>query len=143
MPETKGRPRPPRSALKPLSGPFPSIEATLPARVTLPSDLSGSLKYLEDAQLKRLQDAVALEINRRNQGASLNETGLPQTTGTSSQSSRLGNKTNSPEDIPLAKANLVRASFKAGLKPAAIARNFRIPQSWVNGILSGAEKPKG
>jgi hypothetical protein len=52
------------------------------------------------------------------------------------------NKTNSPEDIPLAKANLVRASFKAGLKPAAIARNFRLPQSWVNRIVSGTEKPK-
>jgi hypothetical protein len=138
MREIKGRTRPPGSALKARSVAFPSTEATLPAPVTLPSDLSGSLKYLEDAQLTRLQDAVVLEINNRKQGASLQETGLPQTAGASSQPS----PTNIPEDIPLAKANLVRASFKAGLKPAAIARNFRIPQSWVNHILSGAEKPK-
>src|SRR3954468_1399798 len=139
MPETTGRTRPPGPALKPLSA---APEAALPARVTLPTDLSGSLKYLEDAQLKRLQDAVALEINRRKQGASLQQTGLPQAAGTSSQSATLGNESNTPQDIPLAKANLIRASFKAGLKPAAIARNFRIPQSWVNRILSGAEKPK-
>ena len=88
------------------------------------------------------QEAVAFEINRRNQGASLTETALPKTTGTSSQPSMLGNKTNSPEDIPLAKANLIRASFMAGLKPATIARNLRLPQSWVNRILSGTEKPK-
>jgi len=125
--------------LKPLSA---ATEPALPARVTLPTDLSGSLKYLDDAQLKRLQDAVALEINRRKQGASLQEAGLPQTAGTSSQPATLGNESNTPQDIPLAKANLIRASFKAGLKPAAIARNFRIPQSWVNRILSGAEKPK-
>jgi hypothetical protein len=139
MPETTGRTRPPGPTLKPLSA---APEAALPARVTLPTDLSGSLKYLEDAQLKRLQDAVALEINRRKQGASLQQTGLPQAAGTSSQSATLGNESNTPQDIPLAKANLIRASFKAGLKPAAIARNFRIPQSWVNRILSGAQKPK-
>ena len=68
--------------MKPLSA---ATEPALPARVTLPTDLSGSLKYLDDAQLKRLQDAVALEINRRKQGASLQEAGLPQTAGTSSQ----------------------------------------------------------
>jgi hypothetical protein len=29
-------------------------------------------------------------------------------------------------------ANLIRASFRAGVKPAAIARTFRISQSFVN-----------
>ena len=41
-------------------------DAPAPARVTLPSDLPGSLKYLDDAQLQRLSKAVAVEINRRN-----------------------------------------------------------------------------
>ena len=142
MPVSKGPAQPPGSALRPLSGVFSSSESMPLAPVRLPSDLPGSLKYLDDAQLERLQEAVAFEINRRNQGASLTETALPKTTGTSSQPSMLGNKTNSPEDIPLAKANLIRASFMAGLKPATIARNLRLPQSWVNRILSGTEKPK-
>ena len=43
------------------------------ARVTLPSNLSGSLKYLDDAQLERLLEAVTVEIDRRNHGAAKNE----------------------------------------------------------------------
>ena len=41
-----------------------AADAPAPARVTLPSDLPGSLKYLDDAQLQRLSKAVAVEINR-------------------------------------------------------------------------------
>ena len=37
-----------------------SISAPSPARVTLPNDLSGSLKYLDDAQLNRLLEAVTV-----------------------------------------------------------------------------------
>ena len=128
--------------MKASSGIVPAVEAQLPAPVTLPSDLSGSLKYLDDAQLHRLQDAVAVEVYRRVKLDSLEAAALPPKTGTSSQPPILPDKIQGPEDIPLAKANLVRASFKAGLKPAAIARNFRIPQSLVNRILNGAQKPK-
>src|SRR5205807_8814566 len=66
----------PSSRVQPVS----PIDAPSPARVTLPSDLSGPLKYLGDAQLQRLYQAVAVEINRRNQGAPNNEaTGVPPT----------------------------------------------------------------
>src|SRR5260370_36317457 len=51
-----------------------STDAPSPARVTLPGDLSGSLKYLDDAQLQRLREAVNVEINRRTQGAPKNKT---------------------------------------------------------------------
>ena len=64
------------TVLKPSSR-APSVSSTdapSPARVTLPSDLSGSLKDLDDAQLQRLIEAVTVEINRRNQGAPQNET---------------------------------------------------------------------
>jgi hypothetical protein len=127
--------------LKAPSGIVPAVKGQLPAPVTLPSDLSGSLKYLDDRQLHRLQDAVAVEVNRRNNPDSLKAAASPPKTGTSSQPSILPHKIQDPEDIPLAKANLVRASFKAGLKPAAIARNFRIPQSLVNRILNQTQKP--
>src|SRR5215472_41045 len=52
------------SVLGPSSGAsFPSsIGTPSPARVTLPSGLSGSLKYLDDAQLNRLLEAVTVEI---------------------------------------------------------------------------------
>src|SRR5262249_30492189 len=54
---------PPSQAASALSAGAPPL-----ARVTLPSNLPGSLKYLDDAQLRRLLEAVTVEINRRNQG---------------------------------------------------------------------------
>ena len=122
-----------------------SIDAPSPARVTLPGDLSGSLKYLDDAQLQRLLEAVTVEIDRRNQGAPKNETATAAATGTSSQrqSAAFRNtKTRGIDEFPEGTANLIRASFRAGVKPAAIARTFRISQSLVIRILSATEKPK-
>ena len=40
------------------------------------------------------------------------------------------------DKVPTGKANLIRAAFKAGLKPAAIAREFGISQSVVRGVLA-------
>src|SRR4029077_3531547 len=72
-----------------------SIDAPSPARVTLPSDLSGSLKSLDDAQLQRLLEAVTVEIDRRKQSAPKNETARVEQTGTSSRggSGAIRNKT--------------------------------------------------
>jgi hypothetical protein len=109
------------------------------ARVTLPSDLSGSLKSLDDAQLQRLVEAVTVEIDRRNQSAPKNETG----TSSRGQSGAIRNqKTRGIDGFPEGTANLIRASFRAGVKPATIARTFRMSQSSVNRILSATEKPK-
>jgi len=133
------------TALKPSSRgeAVSSTDEPLPARVTLPSDLSGSLRYLDDAQLQRLLEAVTVEINRRNQSAPNND--AVAETGTSSQAlsavSR-NKKISEIEEIPEGRANLIRASFSAGIKPAAIARTFRISQSQVNRVLSSAAQPK-
>jgi hypothetical protein len=116
------------------------IDAPSLPRVTLPSDLSGSLKSLDDAQLQRLLEAVTVEIDRRK-----NETAKAAATGTSSQSQSVtfrDKKTRGIDEFPEGTANLIRASFRAGVKPAAIARTFRISQSFVNRILSATERPR-
>jgi len=135
------------SVLGPSSGASSpsSIGAPSPARVTLPSDLSGSLKYLDDTQLGRLLEAVTVEINRRNQGGLKNETAAAAPTRASSQGQSAtirNNKIRGIEKIPEGTANLIRASFRAGVKAADIARTFRISRSVVNRILSSPEKPK-
>src|SRR5205085_1335103 len=56
-------------------------DAPLPPRITLPSDLSTSLRYLGDAELQRLHAAVSTEIDRRGQGASKGEAGKVAATG--------------------------------------------------------------
>ena len=122
-----------------------STDAPSPARVTLPGDLSGSLKYLDDAQLQRLREAVTVEINRRNQGAPKNKTATAVATGTSSEGQPAPfreKKLRGVDEIPEGKVNLIRASFRAGVKPATIARTFRISRSLVSRVLSSAEKPK-
>jgi DNA invertase Pin-like site-specific DNA recombinase len=121
---------------------FVSDDAPLPARVTLPSDLAGSLKYLEDAQLQRLIEAVAIEMDRRRQGTSGKKAAAAEATRTSSEGQASDRKIREINEIPEGRANLIRASFRAGIKPATIARTFRLSRSLVNRVLSSTEKPK-
>ena len=132
---------------KPPSQTTSGLSASAPplARVTLPSDLPGSLKCLDDAQLRRLLDAVTVEINRRNQGDAKKKEATPALAETLAkrESVPVSYKTTSAiDEIPEGKANLIRASFRAGIKPLAIARTFRISQSLVNRVLNSIEKPK-
>ena len=45
-------------------------------------------------------------------------------------------------DVPTGKANLIRESYQAGMKPVAIARSLRISRSLVDQVLGGLEKPR-
>jgi len=115
-----------------------SIEASVSAGVTLPSDLSKSLQYLDDAQLERLRAGVAAEINRRDQGAQKRQAG----TAASSRAPPVRERRSArQEELPEGKANLIRASFNAGLKPATIARTFHVSQAVVHSIIRSTEKP--
>jgi hypothetical protein len=123
-----------------------STKAPSPAGVTLPGDLSGSLKYLDDAQLQRLCEAVTEEIDRRNKTARRNQpanlAGYSEARSRGKSATHRNNRGGGSEEIPEGRANLIRASFKAGIKPAAIARMFRISRSLVNRVLSSGEKPE-
>ena len=45
-------------------------------------------------------------------------------------------------EVPTGKANLIRASYQAGMKPVTIARSLRISRSLVDRVLGSSEKPK-
>jgi hypothetical protein len=109
-----------------------STDATVPPRVMLPSDLSTSLKYLDNADLQKLRAAVTAEIDRRAQQR-------PQSDVSPAVSVSAAIHT---DELPEGKANLIRASFRAGLKPAAIARTFHVPPSLVNRVIKSTDKPK-
>jgi len=110
-----------------------------PRRIGLPSDLSASLKYLDNDELQRLREAVSSEINRRS--LSLPQT-KPVAAAPDHRSVDRHKKEREPREIPVGKASLIHASFRAGLKPAAIARSLRISQSLVRDVLSSAPKAK-
>jgi hypothetical protein len=108
-------------------------------QIALPSDLSGSLGYLDDDQLARLREAVNLEINRRNRLVSERKPGA-----SSSRDHRAVERGREREinEIPFGKVSLIHASFRAGLKPAAIARSLGVSQSLVRHVLRSVQKPE-
>jgi hypothetical protein len=103
----------------------------------LPSDLSTSLKYLDNADLQKLCVAVNVEVDRRAQQAPKSDV---STAVFPSAATR--NTASTVEELPEGKANLIRASFSAGLKPAAIARIFHISQTLVSRVIRPTDKPK-
>ena len=92
-------------------------------RIRLPSDLPNSLKYLDDAELCKLREAVNGEIERRGQAGPKKQPDQPD---------RLEREA---AQIPEGKANLIRASSKAGIKPAAIARTLQMSPAVVRRVL--------
>jgi len=49
-------------------------------------------------------------------------------------------KANPPAGIPSGKANAVRAAFKAGVKPSAIARQFGLSQADIRALLNSIDR---
>ena len=101
--------------------------------VLLPSDLESSLAILSDDEFARLHAGVTAEAPRR-------EVRSPKPT-----QSAVGHDSNSSESKPApgglstAKANLVRAAIKAGVKPSAIARQFGVSKATISEVLRSGE----
>jgi len=129
-----------------LSSRAPALPTDAPsaARVTLPSDLAGSLKHLDDAQLQRLREAVSAETDRRTRATPQNKAAAVANNRASSRGRSAvprNEKAQAAGDIPAGKVNLIQASFRAGLKPTAIARTLRISEALVRRVLS-TERPR-
>jgi hypothetical protein len=105
-----------------------------PPRHLLPKDLAGALKRLDDSEIDALLAAVATEAERRGrlpptptkEKVSVNAKPQP------GQALAMGG----PDSLTTGKLNAVRAAFKAGVKPSAIARQFGISQSDVRKALA-------
>ena len=96
-------------------------------RIRLPGDLARSLEYLDDADLRKLHDAVNSEIERRTRmGATRKSTRSTDTEAV---------------QISQGQVNLIQASFEAGVKPSAIARTLGISPSLVRRILQSNASP--
>ena len=93
-------------------------------RHALPADLDGALRHLDDAQLDRLRDAVAAELRRRGR-----PDGKTPERGTRRR----------PAPVTQGQERLVLAAFESGLKPAAIAREFRLSRAQVEAVVAAAK----
>jgi hypothetical protein len=115
------------SESEPKSSPMRTDEPAAAASLSyaLPTNLPSALRHLDDDQLDRLLAAVLAEQQRR--GRKLPESDDP--------SPKQRTKEVAP---PLAqgKLNAVRATFKAGVRPSRIAREFGISQADVRRALA-------
>jgi len=94
---------------------------------------------VDESELQRLQAAVETEIARRKRDAAAGGTDEGSAPSASRQVSSPVEATQVVE-IPEGKANLIRASFNAGLKPATIARTFGVSVSLVNRVIRSTKK---
>ena len=112
------------------------------ARVTLPKNLPETLKLLTDAELETLLREVIAEVDRRGVMKPTKAVAAPQAVPAAKIRKRQSKDSDTPADLPAGKANLIKASHAAGMKPPAIARMFRLSQSVVNRVLDLPAKAK-
>ena len=110
-------------------------------RYALPSDLSASLRYLDDMQLDTLLQAVAVELRRRGRPAGADAPAQPATKKEPGRASRPPSRAKGwPTPVTTGQARIVRAAFEAGVKPAALARQFRLSRAQVERIVGAAKR---
>jgi hypothetical protein len=107
----------------------------------LPKDLPGALERLEDAEVDALRAAVSAEAERRGR--------LPPTRPRegSTTEARSGPRRAAADggvaSLTTGKLNAVRAAFRAGVRPSAIARQFGISQADVKKALAAEGRKSG
>jgi hypothetical protein len=131
-----------------------SAAEKLSSRHMLPRDLSNALKQLDDGELDRLLEATRYELQRR--GRSLTSTPVIRPTTQMSTEQRASDQSTTTEKSPerrqpeepnvaltQGQVNAVRATFKAGITPSRIARQFGISQSDVRKVLASESRRSG
>jgi hypothetical protein len=98
----------------------------------LPNDLAGALKRLDDVEIDALLAAVTTEAERRRRPPPARE--KPVADAKPQRRREAAKAAAGP--LTTGKLNAVRAAFKAGVKPSAIARKFGISQSDVRKALA-------
>jgi predicted DNA-binding protein (UPF0251 family) len=126
----------------------------LSSRHVLPRDLSNALKQLDDGELDRLFAATRHELRRRGRLLTSTPVNRPTTHMGQSSAPRINQqqRENSPERrqseepnvaLTQGQVNAVRATFKAGITPSRIARQFGISQSDVRKVLASESRRSG
>jgi hypothetical protein len=127
-----------------------SEDASVPAaraqqrRHVLPTDLAGAVKYLNDRELSLLITACLEEAKRRGRlSPSPRRESVPKPSASTGKSLPGRKVEVATISLTRGKVNAVRAAFKAGIKPALIARQFGISQSDVRKVLASDAEVRG
>jgi hypothetical protein len=124
-------------------------------RYVLPRDLSNALQQLGDQELDRLLAATRHELQRRGRlTTSVPEIRPASPTGAGERASEpsiamgeSSERRQQPDEpnisLTLGQVNAVRATFKAGITPSRIAKQFGISQSDVRKVLASEFRRSG
>jgi hypothetical protein len=104
----------------------------------LPNDLAGALKRLDDVEIDALLAAVTTEAERR--GRRPPGPAKEKPVADAKPQRRQEAAEDGAGSLTTGKLNAVRAAFKAGVKPPAIARQFGISQSDVRRALAQGKR---
>ncbi len=121
-----------------------SAAEKLPSRHVLPRDLSNALKQLDDGELDRRRGRLltSTPVIRPTTHMGTEQRASDQSTTTAESPER-----RQPEEPNVAltqgQVNAVRATFKAGITPSRIARQFGISQSDVRKVLASETRRSG
>jgi hypothetical protein len=114
-------------------------------RHVLPRDLSNALPQLDDVELDRLFAATRHELQRRGRLPANAPAIQPITNvGAAMEKSSERQRPDAPTvALTQGQVNAVRATFKAGITPSRIARQFGISQSDVRKVLASESRGSG
>src|SRR6476659_5333452 len=107
----------------------------------LPEDLAGALKRLDDVEIFALLAAATTEAERR--GRRPPSPAKEKPVADAKPQRRQEAAEDGAGSLTTGKLNAVRAAFKAGVKPSAIARQFGISQSDVRKALAQGPRREG
>src|SRR5262245_40679203 len=107
----------------------------------LPHDLAGALKRLDDVELDALLAAVTTEAERR--GRRPPSPAKEKPVSDAKPQRRQEAAQDGTGSLTTGKLNAVRAAFKAGVKPSAIAKQFGISHSDIRKALAQGTRREG
>ncbi len=116
--------------------PATSVGPSDAARIALPKNLARSLQFLSDDDLETLRTSVGTELARRR------AVPVAQPAVQARNSRGRKGKHNPVTAVPAGRASLIRASYHAGMNPAAIARSLCVSMAVVNEVLSTEPKTR-
>jgi hypothetical protein len=147
--EAMASPRPTSTNIHPPTPekdePAPTSSLSDTPKIVLPNNLAQTLQFLSDVDLETLRGNVETELERRgtsSAGPIARKASAPQP-ATAAQASRgRQEERDSGTAIPAGRVSLIKAFYRAGMKPVAIARSLRVSLSVVNKVLGSEAKAR-
>lgn len=98
-------------------------------KTVLPQNLAASLRHLAEQDIRRLAEALAVEMDRRGLAAAKEN----------NQSPRNGAPDPVMSKLTRSQISLIQSSIKAGVKPAVLSRQFGITRAQITAVMKAGK----